>query len=57
MDFVELHAVPAFKLLEPDGAAVLLPGGGDFWSELMSGNATDPGIRRLIGSAAAEREH
>ncbi|MBK7600316.1 MAG: cupin domain-containing protein [Acidobacteria bacterium] len=39
-----------YLLLEPDGAAVLLPGGGDFWSQLMSGNATDPGIRRLMGS-------
>jgi mannose-6-phosphate isomerase-like protein (cupin superfamily) len=39
-----------YLLLEPDGATVLLPGGGDFWSQLMSGNATDPGIRRLIGS-------
>jgi mannose-6-phosphate isomerase-like protein (cupin superfamily) len=39
-----------YLLLEADGAAVLLPGGGDFWSQLMSGNATDPGIRRLMGS-------
>jgi mannose-6-phosphate isomerase-like protein (cupin superfamily) len=39
-----------YLLLEPDGAAVLLPGGGDFWSQLMSANATDPGIRRLMGS-------
>jgi mannose-6-phosphate isomerase-like protein (cupin superfamily) len=39
-----------YLLLEPDGAAVLLPGGGDFWSQLMSGDATDPGIRRLLGS-------
>ena len=39
-----------YLLLEPDGAAVLLPGGGDFWSQLMSGNPTDPGIRQLIGS-------
>ena len=27
-----------YLLLEPDGAAVLLPGGGDFWSQLMSGD-------------------
>jgi mannose-6-phosphate isomerase-like protein (cupin superfamily) len=40
-----------YLLLEPDGEAVLLPGGGDFWSQLMSGNATDPGIRQLMGSA------
>ena len=39
-----------YLLLEPDGAAVLLPGGGDFWSQLMSGDVADPGIRRLIGS-------
>jgi mannose-6-phosphate isomerase-like protein (cupin superfamily) len=39
-----------YLLLEPDGAAVLLPGGGDFWSQLMSGDPTDPGIRRLMGS-------
>src|SRR5262245_55118522 len=39
-----------YLLLEPDGAAVALPGGGDFWSQLMSGNPTDPGIRQLMGS-------
>jgi mannose-6-phosphate isomerase-like protein (cupin superfamily) len=39
-----------YLLLEPEGAAVLLPGGGDFWGQLMSGNATDLGIRRLMGS-------
>ena len=40
-----------YLLLDTDGTAVLLPGGGEFWSQLMSGNATDPGIRRLMGSA------
>lgn len=40
-----------YMLLEPEGTAVLLPGGGEFWSQLMSGEATDPGIRRLMGSA------
>src|SRR5262245_6794031 len=40
-----------YLLLEPEGEAVLLPGGGEFWSQLMSGEATDPGIRRLLGSA------
>lgn len=40
-----------YLLLEPDGTAVLLPGGGDFWRQLMSGEATDSGIRRLMGSA------
>jgi mannose-6-phosphate isomerase-like protein (cupin superfamily) len=39
-----------YLLLEPDGTAVPLPGGADFWSQLMSGNATDSGIRRLMGS-------
>jgi mannose-6-phosphate isomerase-like protein (cupin superfamily) len=39
-----------YLLLEPEGEAVLLPGGGEFWSQLMSGAATDPGIRRLLGS-------
>ena len=40
-----------YLLLESDGAAIPLPGGGEFWGQLMSGNATDPGIRRLIASA------
>ena len=39
-----------YLLLEPDGTAVLLPGGGDFWSQLMSGTPTDAGIRQLMGS-------
>jgi mannose-6-phosphate isomerase-like protein (cupin superfamily) len=39
-----------YLLLEPDGTSVLLPGGGDFWSQLMSGRATDSGIQRLMGS-------
>ena len=39
-----------YLLLEPDGTAVLLPGGGDFWRQLMSGEATDSGIRQLMGS-------
>jgi len=37
-------------LLEPGGDAVQLPGGGEFWGQLMSGNVTDPGIRQLMGS-------
>ena len=40
-----------YLLLEPDGDAVLLPGGGEFWGQLMTGNPTDRGIRRLLGSA------
>ena len=39
-----------YLLLESDGEAVTLPGGGDFWSQLMSGNPADTGIRRLISS-------
>jgi mannose-6-phosphate isomerase-like protein (cupin superfamily) len=39
-----------YMLLEPDGTAVVLPGGGEFWRQLMSGDATDPGIRKLMGS-------
>jgi mannose-6-phosphate isomerase-like protein (cupin superfamily) len=39
-----------YFLLDSDGTATRLPGGGDFWSQLMSGNATDPGIRRLMSS-------
>src|SRR5215510_10065180 len=39
-----------YFLLEPDGAAIGLPGGMDFWNQLMSGAASDPGIRRLVGS-------
>jgi mannose-6-phosphate isomerase-like protein (cupin superfamily) len=39
-----------YFLLEPDGAAIVLTGGMDFWSQLMSGDPTDPGIRRLMGS-------
>ena len=39
-----------YLLLEPDGTAVPLPGGGDFWRQLMSGDPADSGIRRLMGS-------
>jgi mannose-6-phosphate isomerase-like protein (cupin superfamily) len=39
-----------YLLLEPEGAAVLLPGGRPFWGQLMSGNPGDPGIRRLMDS-------
>ena len=39
-----------YLLIEPDGTAVLLPGGGEFWSQLMWGAATDSGIRRLLAS-------
>ncbi|HEY6618490.1 MAG TPA: cupin domain-containing protein [Steroidobacteraceae bacterium] len=40
----------SYLLLEPDGAATLLPGGEEFWSQLMSGEASHPGIRRLMHS-------
>jgi mannose-6-phosphate isomerase-like protein (cupin superfamily) len=39
-----------YLLLEPDGTAIPLPGGGDFWSQLMSGDVSDPGIRQLMAS-------
>jgi mannose-6-phosphate isomerase-like protein (cupin superfamily) len=39
-----------YLLLETDGTSAKLPGGRDFWSQLMSGDATDPGIRQLMGS-------
>lgn len=39
-----------YLLLEPDGDAVPLPGGGDFWRQLMSGDPRDAGIRRLADS-------
>jgi len=40
-----------YLLLDSDGSAVRLPGGGEFWRQVMSGQATDAGIRRLLGSA------
>ena len=45
-----IDPLKSYLLLEPDGTAVLLPGGGDFWSQLMSGAATDSGIQQLKGS-------
>lgn len=39
-----------YLLLDSDGEAVTLPGGGDFWGQLMSGNPADTGIRRLLDS-------
>ena len=42
-----------YLLLEPDGTSLRLPGGKEFWSQVMSGNATDPGIRQLLGSQQA----
>jgi mannose-6-phosphate isomerase-like protein (cupin superfamily) len=39
-----------YLLLEPDGEAVSLPGGGEFWRQLMSGDPADAGIRRLMDS-------
>ena len=45
-----INLLKNYMLLEPDGASVLLPGGGEFWGQLMSGNPVDPGIRQLMGS-------
>jgi mannose-6-phosphate isomerase-like protein (cupin superfamily) len=39
-----------YLFLDTDGTAVVLPGGAEFWRQLMSGQATDPGVRRLMGS-------
>jgi mannose-6-phosphate isomerase-like protein (cupin superfamily) len=39
-----------YFLLDTDGTAILLPGGRDFWTQLMSRDASDPGIRRLMSS-------
>jgi mannose-6-phosphate isomerase-like protein (cupin superfamily) len=39
-----------YLLLDSDGSSARLPGGGDFWSQLMSGKPSDPGIRRLMAS-------
>lgn len=40
-----------YLLLDSDGSSALLPAGGEFWTQLMSGKPTDPGVRRLMGSA------
>lgn len=42
-----------YLLLDSDGTSALLPGGGEFWSQLMSGKPSDPGIRRLMGNKHA----
>lgn len=39
-----------YLFLDLDGTATPLPGGREFWSQLMSGGATDSGIRRLLAS-------
>jgi hypothetical protein len=44
-----IDLVRNYFLLEPDGAAILLPGGGDFWSQLMSGDASDFSVRLYRG--------
>ncbi|HEV2701251.1 MAG TPA: cupin domain-containing protein [Steroidobacteraceae bacterium] len=45
-----LDLLKNYLFLDPDGTTALLPGGGEFWSQLMSGKPSDPGIRRLMGS-------
>lgn len=45
-----IDPLQTYLLLEPEGDSVVLPGGGPFWQQLMSGNPTDPGIRRLVDS-------
>lgn len=39
-----------YLLLQPEGSANLLPGGRDFWTQLMSGTPADPGIGTLMAS-------
>jgi mannose-6-phosphate isomerase-like protein (cupin superfamily) len=39
-----------YLLLEADGNAVPLPGGDEFWRQLMSGKPEDQGIQRLMES-------
>lgn len=48
-----LDPLDEYLLLEPDGATVPLPGGVDFWKQLMSGNPADPGIGKLMESEHA----
>ena len=50
MAYDTIDLLKNYLLLEPDGTAVLLPASGEFWRQLMSGDATDPGIRQLMGS-------
>jgi mannose-6-phosphate isomerase-like protein (cupin superfamily) len=47
-DTIDLAKI--YLLLEPDGSVIGLPGGMDFWNQVMSGNATDPGVKRLMTS-------
>ena len=39
-----------YLLLEANGDAVELPGGAEFWQQLMSGKPEDEGIQRLMTS-------
>jgi mannose-6-phosphate isomerase-like protein (cupin superfamily) len=48
VDTIDL--LQSYLLLEPDGEAVPLPGGREFWTQLMSGDPKDSGIRQLMGS-------
>lgn len=50
MDNETIDLLENYLLLEADGRAISLPGGQDFWQQLMSGDATDSGIRQLMGS-------
>lgn len=50
MESETIDLLENYLLLESDGTAVSLPGGEGFWQQLMSGDATDPGIRQLMGS-------
>ncbi|MCC6203314.1 MAG: cupin domain-containing protein [Gammaproteobacteria bacterium] len=39
-----------YLLLQPEGSANLLPGGRDFWTQLMSGHPPNPDIQMLLAS-------
>ena len=39
-----------YLMLQPDGGSEVLPGGGEFWTQLMSGKPAHAGIRRLMDS-------
>ena len=43
-----IDPVENYLLLEADGGAVTLPGGVEFWNQLMSGQPSNEGIQRLM---------
>jgi mannose-6-phosphate isomerase-like protein (cupin superfamily) len=49
-DAMAIDLRTTYLLLENGGDTIELPVGDDFWQQLMSGNPTDPVIKRLAGS-------